>query len=99
MTEISIEKNTTALVIIDLLNGIVKLPNLAPRSSQEVIANAAKLATAFREHSMPVSLYALGLRQRSHSTPLLTKADLDPRNLCSRIDRTLYLSSDMSLRI
>jgi nicotinamidase-related amidase len=56
MTELSLDKNTIALVVIDLQNGIAKNPNLRPRSSREVITNAAMLVKAFRVHNMPVFL-------------------------------------------
>jgi nicotinamidase-related amidase len=56
MTELSLDRNTTALVVIDLQKGIASFPKLAPRSSQEVIANASKLAGAFRAHGMPIFL-------------------------------------------
>ena len=44
----------TALVVIDLQRGIVSLPTVHP--VQEVIANAAILAQAFRARSLPVVL-------------------------------------------
>jgi len=56
MTELSLDRNTTALVVIDLQKGIASFPKLAPRSSQQVIANASKLAGAFRAHGMPIFL-------------------------------------------
>ena len=56
MTELSLDRNTTALVVVDLQKGIASFPKLAPRSSQEVIANASKLAGAFRAHDMPIFL-------------------------------------------
>lgn len=45
---------TVALVVIDLQNGIVALPTAQPIA--EVIARAARLATAFRERDRPVIL-------------------------------------------
>jgi len=56
MTELIIDKNSIALVVIDLQKGIASFPNGAPRSSQSVIANASKLTGAFRGHGMPVFL-------------------------------------------
>lgn len=44
----------TALIAIDLQKGIVSTPTVHP--VKEVIANAAKLAQAFREHNLPVVL-------------------------------------------
>jgi nicotinamidase-related amidase len=46
-----LDKNT-ALVLIDLQNGVVGLPLVHPVKS--VLANAAKLAAAFRKASLPV---------------------------------------------
>ena len=69
----------TALVIIDLQNGIVEMP-LQPRSGLVVVANAMKLAQRFRHASSPVILvnvawsrdYSDALRQpvdHPHSGP------------------------------
>jgi nicotinamidase-related amidase len=44
----------TALVVIDLQKGITALPTLAP--SETVVANAARLAGAFRARGLPVML-------------------------------------------
>lgn len=49
------DKTKTALVVIDLQKGIVAMPT-APYDSKIVIANAAKLAEAFRKNNMPVFL-------------------------------------------
>jgi nicotinamidase-related amidase len=46
----------TALVLIDLQKGIVTMPGLAPHSGADVVANAVKLATRFREAKAPVIL-------------------------------------------
>jgi nicotinamidase-related amidase len=45
---------TTALVIIDLQNGIVTYPTIAP--IEGVLARASALAEAFRRHALPVVL-------------------------------------------
>jgi nicotinamidase-related amidase len=44
----------TALIVIDLQNGIVGFPTVHPIA--EVVRNAATLADAFRRHSLPVVL-------------------------------------------
>jgi nicotinamidase-related amidase len=44
----------TALVVIDLQNGITSVPTVHPMS--EVIERAARLASAFRSHGLPVVL-------------------------------------------
>jgi nicotinamidase-related amidase len=49
----------TALVLIDLQKGIVKLP-LVPRSGDEVLKNAVRLADKFREAGSPVILVHVG---------------------------------------
>jgi len=46
----------TALVLIDLQNGIVGNPALAPYPAAEVVARAGRLADAFRGHDLPVVL-------------------------------------------
>ena len=49
------DKTKTALVVIDLQKGIAAMPT-APYEAKSVIANAAKLAEAFRKNNMPVFL-------------------------------------------
>jgi nicotinamidase-related amidase len=49
------DKEKTALVVIDLQKGIAAMP-ARPYEVKDVIANAAKLAKAFRKNSMPVFL-------------------------------------------
>lgn len=49
----ALDKNT-ALVLIDLQNGILQLPVITPVS--EILANAAKLLAAFRQAGLPVVL-------------------------------------------
>lgn len=55
MDSLKIEIHETALVVIDLQKGIVSIP-VQPHSSATVIANAAKVAEAFRQKQMPVFL-------------------------------------------
>lgn len=55
MDGLTVNKERTALVVIDLQKGIVKMP-AEPHAAADVIANAAKLAKAFRAHGMPVFL-------------------------------------------
>ncbi|HVN48319.1 MAG TPA: hydrolase [Bacteroidota bacterium] len=69
-----IDKQTTALVVIDLQKGIVGAPAL-PNASADVVAHAASLARAFRKFQMPVFLV--------HVTPSLDRKDaLHP--ICDR---------------
>lgn len=57
MASLEIDKHTTALIVIDLQKGITSMGRVpAPHSSETVIANAAKLAEAFRKNNMPVFL-------------------------------------------
>jgi nicotinamidase-related amidase len=49
------DKNTTALVVIDLQKGIVNRQT-HPHDSGTVVSNAIKLAEAFRKNDMPVFL-------------------------------------------
>ena len=53
--DIQFNKTTTALVVIDLQKGIASMPTM-PYDAKTVIANAAKLAAAFRKNKMPVFL-------------------------------------------
>src|SRR6201996_2830342 len=53
MAEVQLDPKKTALVLIDLQNGIVGM-NPAPHSSAQVVENSRKLADAFRVHGAPV---------------------------------------------
>ncbi len=53
--DLVIDKERTALVVIDLQKGIASRPT-APHDSRTVIANAARLADVFRKNKMPVFL-------------------------------------------
>ena len=54
---LSIEKGSTALVVIDLQKGIAAAGRpTGPHSVETVVANAVKLADTFRSGRMPVCL-------------------------------------------
>lgn len=53
--DIIIDKPKTALVVIDLQKGIAAAP-AQPHDAKTVVANAAKMAQAFRKNGMPVFL-------------------------------------------
>lgn len=55
MTTLTFDPTSTALVLIDLQNGIAAMP-VQPNSSAAVIGNAAKLARRFREIGATVVL-------------------------------------------
>ena len=62
--DLVINKNTTALVVIDLQKGIASNPALRPHPSEEVITNATKLANVFRKSDMPVFLvHVIGTKE------------------------------------
>jgi nicotinamidase-related amidase len=56
---ISLDPRTTALVLIDLQNGILSMP-IAPRSGGEVLAAGKALARRFRAAGAPVVLVRVG---------------------------------------
>jgi nicotinamidase-related amidase len=51
-----LDPKTTALVLIDLQNGIVSNPQLRPRPGTDVVANAIPVAERFRAAGAPVVL-------------------------------------------
>ena len=55
MSNLSIDKSKTALVVIDLQKGIVSTP-AEPHPSDAVVRNAGKLVDAFHANQMPVFL-------------------------------------------
>ena len=55
MPELSIDPKSTALVLIDLQNGIASMPT-APHGSADVISRAARLADAFRARGSTIVL-------------------------------------------
>jgi nicotinamidase-related amidase len=63
----------SALVVIDLQKGIVGVPTAQPAG--EIVARAARLAQAFREHGLPVALVNVAGRapgRTESATPKLT---------------------------
>jgi nicotinamidase-related amidase len=64
-----IDKKSTALVIIDLQKGIASRET-KPYNTQTVIANAAKLAEAFRKNKMPVFLVHVVSSEMDRLNPL-----------------------------
>jgi len=58
LPKLVIDKGQTALVVIDLQNGIVSQPT-KPYPAQDVITNATKLVNTFRKNGMPVFLVHL----------------------------------------
>jgi nicotinamidase-related amidase len=59
MIPLAIDPRTTAIVLIDLQQGIVALP-LAPRPGAEVVANAVRLLERFRSLGSAVALVRVG---------------------------------------
>ena len=72
MTDLTIDKRKTCLVVIDLQKGIVSMPT-EPYDAKTVVSNAVKLAKAFRENKMPVFLVHVVF---SKETALRPVADL-----------------------
>ena len=54
-TELNINKNKTAIVVIDLQKGIASIPT-EPYSAKVIIENASKMLNEFRKNNMPVFL-------------------------------------------
>lgn len=79
---LSLDAQTTALVLIDLQRGIVNRP-LQPHSSNVVISNAVRLLTRFRETGGAVVLVHVGfsadgkdaLRPKSDEPPMTPPPD------------------------
>jgi nicotinamidase-related amidase len=65
MSSLKLVPASTALVLIDLQNGIVGMP-LAPYSGAEVIERSARLASTFREKSAAVVLVRVDLNEILH---------------------------------
>ena len=59
---IRLDPSTTALVLIDLQNGIVGMP-LAPHSGSDVLAVSKILATRFRAAKSKVVLVTVGFAE------------------------------------
>lgn len=67
---LSIERPTTALVVIDLQKGIAAPGRtVAPHSVESVVSNAASLADAFRAARMPVFLVHVALSPEERLAP------------------------------
>ncbi|PTB22707.1 hydrolase [Trinickia symbiotica] len=77
----------TALVVIDLQNGILSYPTVHPVSG--VVANAASLADAFRRHRLPVVLVnvAGGAPGRAEQSRKLSDLPADWTELAAELNR------------
>jgi nicotinamidase-related amidase len=53
---LALSASTSALILVDLQQGIVPIPTLAPLSGTEVAATGGRLAERFRAHKAPVVL-------------------------------------------
>ena len=73
MTELNIDKNSTALVVIDLQKGTRSF-KAEPNDSLSVIANAAKLAEEFRKNKMPVFLVRVVSSESERLRPVADEA-------------------------
>lgn len=72
MTDLTIDKRKTCLVVIDLQKGIASMQT-EPHDTKTVISNAVRLADAFRAYKMPVFLVHVAF---SKETALQPVADL-----------------------
>ena len=72
MSDLTIDKRKTCLVLIDLQKGITSMPT-EPYDVKTVVSNAVMLAKAFRENEMPVFLVHVAF---SKQTALQPVADL-----------------------
>ncbi|PJJ62311.1 isochorismatase family protein [Compostimonas suwonensis] len=66
----------TALVVIDLQNGVLAIPKAHP--NEQIVANAAALADAFRHHGLPVVLVRVagGSAGRTEQPPRAGQGEL-----------------------
>lgn len=78
MPALTLDRDRSALVVIDLQKGIALDPELRPHTSQEVIANAARLLSAFRERRLPVFLVRIELSKDIALDPESDLPPLDP---------------------
>lgn len=78
MSTLTIERALPALVVIDMQKGIALDPYLKPYASQEVIANAARLLSAFRQRRLPVFLVRVELGKDIALNPESDLPPLDP---------------------
>ena len=65
----TIDRTKTALVVIDLIRGIVSVPG-TPHPTSEVVLNASKLVDAFRKHRMPVFLVRVEITPETRLDPM-----------------------------
>ena len=68
MSDLTIEKRKTCLVVIDLQKGIASM-RTEPYAVKTVVSNAAKLAEAFRANKMPVFLVHVDFSEHTALQP------------------------------
>jgi nicotinamidase-related amidase len=79
----------TALLVVDLQNGIVGLPTAHPMA--DIISNAARLADAFRRYDLPVILINVdgGAPGRAEQSPRITEFPAGWTDLIPELNRQL----------
>jgi nicotinamidase-related amidase len=82
MEKLDVDKKTTALVVIDLQKGIASRSTV-PHDGKTVVANAAKLANAFRAHGMPVFLVHVSSTGADRLNPVTDEKWTMPANMPS----------------
>ena len=86
----SLDKKT-ALVLIDLQKGIVQFPLANPVT--EVLANAAKLVTAFRRASLPVVI--VNVKPALAAAKPQTRKDAAPRQVGTFTEEWLAIAPEI----
>ena len=69
LTDLTIDKRKTCLVVIDLQKGIASMQT-EPYDTKTVISNAVKLAEAFRANKMPVFLVHVAFSEQTALQPI-----------------------------
>lgn len=93
-TPLTLDANTTALVVIDLQHGIVAM-DTHPVPSSSVVAQAKKLADHFRAHGAPVVLVTVG-NSADGKDVLAPTTDAAPAAPVSRPPNWSVLVDDMA---
>jgi nicotinamidase-related amidase len=68
---LSIDRNSTALILIDLQKGIVGR-DTSPYKASDVVANAVRLVKKFRENNMPIFFVHVDFK---NAMPLMVESD------------------------
>lgn len=81
-----LDKNSTALVIIDVVNGFIREGNMKSERLEDIVPPVVNMMESFRENSMPVIAFADSHNEKSYELKSFPVHCLENTSECEIID-------------